>query len=297
MNNQANQKPAKQMPGNGQFIRKEKVPLTLSATHVSDVKVSNKGLKGKPIVLVISDGEYTRQMTFHHPIGKHYLSSGDWIVTPTGDVQTFLNASEDPSQEAKFDARKKIRQELGVKFGIYKTDPDTKALSFAKNGKTFADAAKEQDALFDDAKKAAFEKYLEECKLHNRDPKPDWKFGEPRWKFRPKWVTEIEDDLETKITGDRKAALQEKLSGGAPFATKGGPTGELFQRRVKFGNNLESGPFIDELYKFVLKEFASPPGEAPPDYVRAKQSFNEIVKEWNELVAPSKTSTPDSKKQ
>jgi len=107
-----------QIIANPQVIRPRvaKVPAKLNTDKFVGIEFqpNNQHLKDAFVVLVGGAGLSALSFTYHHPIGVHQLDAGDWICTPTSDVQSLLDRVERPDQEKIMKLRSGERHEIAV---------------------------------------------------------------------------------------------------------------------------------------------------------------------------------------
>jgi predicted HicB family RNase H-like nuclease len=241
------------------FVRKpkvEKVPMKLDLTHQSQVELNDPPAGfGKGVVVVVSDGNYTRQITIHRPIGATKLQADDWVATPTGDVQSFLSMAKDPSAGKKAAALEKAKTDWSLSNGWYSMDKDTKALSYKfqkdQGSMTFAAASDQAKKAWAEARDSALQDYLEECRRTLKPPKKDWKFGQTEGHFMPLAVKAHEEALK-KALSESTTWKATQLAILTPYETKGGSDQSRPQSAIGFQEPYSEGQVVDQIYRHLV---------------------------------------------
>jgi hypothetical protein len=80
-------------------------------------------LKGA-LTIIVSDGVNTASYTVHHPLGKTKLEVEDWVLTPTGDIQTLVDQRKNPDASRLDTMRRESRLRMAVASGLILEMPD-----------------------------------------------------------------------------------------------------------------------------------------------------------------------------
>lgn len=233
------------------FQKKEKVPTKVSAAFATNLQLNPDSVPG-PVVVVITSGDFTRQLTIHRPIGHVPFDNDCWCITPTGDVPSFLNHAKDPSYEKKAEAKRKLRLAIAVKLDLLCENGHYKGATLQQaKCNSFKDAIAEATKLHKVAASTAHEEYLDECKKKGRTPKKDWKFNQNINHFLTKEVKDVEELIAKKVkeTSEWEAGL--KVIEPEPFETKGGVFHQTSQ--VPFCRNpCEPRQMVDMVQQHIM---------------------------------------------
>jgi hypothetical protein len=144
----------------------------------------------------------------------------------------------DPAKEKKEAARRKLRQDVAVKLGLYELKPDglyfpaaaKEAAIAGKKVSSFSDIAKRE---FERAKAEAHREYIAEREAAGQTPKKDWKFGQSVNHFLPKEVKDYEDEVRKKTADDASYKDGIKKIEPVPYETMAGPFQDRPQSAVQ----------------------------------------------------------------
>jgi hypoxanthine phosphoribosyltransferase len=212
------------------YKKVEKVPLALAPEkYPAKAPVQQYRHIDEPVVILVSSGDYYRQMTICRPVGKTPLDKDSWVVFDTRDITTMSSRAVDPSAKKKEEALQVLRNQTLVDQGIYILKD--KALTYA-TGRTIKAAAEEAKNAFDAAKKTAHASYIADMAAAKKTPKKDWKFNRTIESFWPEAESKIEDAAEKHLkTLPEYVEKKKKLS---QYETMAGPHEETHQSRAIF---------------------------------------------------------------
>lgn len=236
--------------------------MKLSAAYATNVSLNPDSVP-EPVVITITSGKFTRQLTVHRPIGITPLGGDCWIITQTGDVPAYLNHTKDPSYEKKAEARRTLRKAIAVELGLIKEDGTYTGDLAAKGAKSLAAGLVEAKAAHEKAAAEAHRVYLDECKQAGRAPKKDWKFNQDINHFLPQNVKDAEGVLAEKVRASPKWMAGLKIIEPEPFETKGGTFHN--QSQVPFcSNNCKPEQMVDMLQQHIMYTMTSTEGKFFP---------------------------------
>jgi len=284
-------------PNQGVWTKEKvkKVPLKLSAVHQVDAELANdsSGL-GEPIVILISCGEHSQQLTIHRPVGQHGLKEDDWVLTPTSEVGALLASAEDPSKAKKEAALAKCKLDYLVEIGKYlKIGEELHYPPAVAGGASLKSVNGRAKEAWSDAKRAAHEEYLRECEHENRKPKKDWKFGLLPGYFQEAEVKTYEEDLKQKLKTDPVFEARVKKLAIAPYVTKAGPYGDRPQTAMTLAEPATRRQMVDVCKKHIVNTMSSGyklPTPMPKALVSAwkvDQSAEEKLKDFVSSLFPA----------
>jgi hypothetical protein len=243
-------------------VKTEKVPQKLSAAYASNVSLKPDSVP-EPVVIVISSGKFTRQLTIHRPIGTTPLGDECWIITQTGDVPTLLNHAKDPSYEKKAEARRALRKAVAIKLGLISEDGTYLGDLAAKGAKSLAAGLLDAKKAYESAQKQAHELYIREQTAAGKTPKTDWKFNQDVNHFLKQEVKDAEALLLEKVKQAPEWAAGLKLIEPEPFETKGGPFHTVSQ--VPFcANKCGADQMVDMMQQHILSSITGTEGRFFP---------------------------------
>jgi len=89
---------------------------------------AEKPLKGA-LTVIISDGNHTRTLVIHHPVGITDLDGEDWVFSPVEDIPMLVARQVDPDAQRLAQLRALMREDLATK--------ETPPLLVSKDGAYF----------------------------------------------------------------------------------------------------------------------------------------------------------------
>ena len=102
----------------GARVVKKTAKLVLHADHsVNAHYAGTAGAKDAFMVLVVGPDNFSRQLTFHHPIGYTSLEDDDWVCTSSSEVANLLIRREHPDYKRIMAAREAMKVNLAVQEG------------------------------------------------------------------------------------------------------------------------------------------------------------------------------------
>jgi hypothetical protein len=238
--------------------KKEKVPMKVSAIRKMEFPLNDESAQlGEPIVIIITAGDYSREIVIHHPVGANKLQPEDWVLTPISEIEPLLAMKDDPSAGKKAAAANKIRIDHLVSLGKYILKDKT--VHYPENtfmGASLDEVRRTTQSSFDTAKAEAREDYLRECAEKNRQPKKDWKFGKALMTFQPTVIKVYEDGLKELLRTD--AAYQDKLKklDPVPFETLAGPQQDRPQLRMNVRQQANRHQMVDVVHKHLVNSMS-----------------------------------------
>lgn len=247
----------------------EKVPLRLDMVNTSQVAMSDppSALNGRGVVIVITDGEYTRQITIHKPIGSTDLPVESWVATRTSEVATYLSNAVDPSREKKAQALKKARDDYLASKNFIVIRNDKRYFLDPNKGELCIEAEEAAAKVaYSAAEKQAKQDYLAQCLETKTMPKKDWKFGQNWRGFISSELRDFEEACKKALKAD--AAWEAKEKSLTPkYVTLGGPNMDKPQERIGLDkkNVYDHRQLVDVLSKHVYNSLSyyAVPAEMP----------------------------------
>jgi len=215
-------------------------PLTQESNRLKD-----------SVVVLITSGDRSEQLTFCRPIGITRLAATDWIAAPTAEMQSILSRAEDPSGKIKEEAKRKLRVDCLVAMGRLQKATDGKIMypdGVLQSGPQIVSVVVEAAKAAHKAQEAALlAKYLQECELAGRQPKKDWKSGISWQQHLPKEVVAYEQESDVKLASDDLYKAGLKKIEPVPYETMAGLMGERHQLRYPFPPSTGKGNVVEHI--------------------------------------------------